>query len=76
MGGSAASSPRSTPPAAVDEHDVGVRVDYPTAITTGRRDRIYVTSRFGAVFRIDPAHGWPRPGAGEAATGGSANAAR
>ena len=39
------------------------------SITTGRRERIYVTTRIGAVFRIDPANGWPRPGAGEAATG-------
>jgi hypothetical protein len=61
--------PQVDPPTAVDEHYVGVGVDYPTAITTGRRDRIYVTSRFGAVFRIDPAHGWPRSGAGRAATG-------
>lgn len=61
--------PEVDPPAAVDEHYVGVRVDYPTAITTGRRDRIFVTTRFGAVFRIDPAHGWPRPDSGGAATG-------
>ncbi len=68
--------PEVDPPAALDEHYVGARVDYPTAITTGRRDRIYVTTRFGAVFRIDPAHGWPRRSGGGAATGGSANGAR
>ena len=61
--------PGVDPPAAVDEQYVGVRVDFPTAITTGRQDRIYVTSRFGAVFRIDPADGRPRPDAGGAATG-------
>ncbi len=52
--------PRLDPPAAVDEHFVGNRVEFPAAITTGRRDRIYVTTRPGPVFRIDPAYGGPR----------------
>ncbi len=62
-------TPKTDPPLAEDEHYVGLRVDYPTAITTGRRDRIYVTTRFGAIFRIDPAHRGRAEAAGRRATG-------
>ncbi|MCB0875133.1 MAG: PQQ-dependent sugar dehydrogenase [Solirubrobacterales bacterium] len=50
------------PPTATGDHYVGLRVDYPTAITAGRRDRIFVTTRFGTVFRIDPAKAGGRRG--------------
>ena len=41
------------PPVAVS--DVGLRVRWPTSIVAGRKDRIYMTSRTGPLFRLDPA---------------------
>ena len=38
----------------VPHHAVGIRVRWPTSIVAGRRNRIYISSRNGAVFRLDP----------------------
>ena len=41
----------------VDVAAVHLRVRYPTSIVSGRRDRVYLTSRKGALLRLDPARG-------------------
>ena len=38
----------------VPHHATGLRVRWPTAIVAGRKSRIYISSRNGGIFRLDP----------------------